>query len=45
MGLDGKGETVFYDEFEITCLWNGTYDKNPSAVRLQNYCLLCIITE
>ena len=33
MRQDGEGETVFYDEFEITCLWNGTYDKNPSVVR------------
>ena len=31
-GQDEGGETLFYDEFEITCLWNRTYDKNPSLV-------------
>ena len=30
---DKEGETLFYDEFEITCLWNGTYNKNSSVVR------------
>ena len=30
---DKEGETLFYDEFEITCLRNGTYNKNSSVVR------------
>ena len=33
MRQDEDGETVFYDKLDITCLWNGTYDKNPSVVR------------
>ena len=32
MRQDEDGETVFYDKLDITCLWNGTYDKNPSVV-------------
>ena len=32
MRQDEDGETVFYDKFDITCLLNGTYDKNPSVV-------------
>ena len=34
MRQDVEGETVFYDKLDITCLWNGTYDKSPSVVSL-----------
>ena len=34
MRQDEEGYTVYYDEFQITCLWNRTYDKNPTVVSL-----------